>query len=134
MSWKPCRLGLPFMAAFLNPGGWGRGFTTALDHYENMAGMWIVGEDIPQADNRITLHAEQKDQFGLPIPNVHYSDHPNDIAMRDHAYKQGIAMYEAVGATRAFPTPPYPSTHNLGTNRMSRGPEERRLQQMGPDP
>jgi choline dehydrogenase-like flavoprotein len=28
-------------------------------------------------------------------------------------------MYEAVGATRTFPTPPYPSTHNLGTNRMS---------------
>jgi choline dehydrogenase-like flavoprotein len=24
-----------------------------------------------------------------------------------------------VGATRTFPTPPYPSTHNLGTNRMS---------------
>jgi hypothetical protein len=32
-------LGLPFMAAFLNPGGWGRSFTSALDHYENMAGM-----------------------------------------------------------------------------------------------
>ena len=29
------------------------------------------------------------------------------------------ALYEAVGATRIFPTPPYPSTHNLGTNRMS---------------
>jgi choline dehydrogenase-like flavoprotein len=28
-------------------------------------------------------------------------------------------MYEAVGATRTFPTPPYPSTHNLGTCRMS---------------
>ena len=28
-------------------------------------------------------------------------------------------MYEAVGAIRTFPTPPYPSTHNLGTNRMS---------------
>ena len=32
---------------------------------------------------------------------------------------QGKALYEAVGATRTFPTPPYPSTHNLGTNRMS---------------
>ena len=26
---------------------------------------------------------------------------------------------DAVGATSTFPTPPYPSTHNLGTNRMS---------------
>ena len=39
--------------------------------------------------------------------------------MRDHAYKQGAAVYDAVGATRILPTPPYPSTHNLGTNRMS---------------
>jgi choline dehydrogenase-like flavoprotein len=55
----------------------------------------------------------------MPIPNVHFDDHPNDFAMRNHAYKQGMAIYDAVGATRSFPTPPYPSTHNLGTNRMS---------------
>ncbi|WP_299500543.1 GMC family oxidoreductase [uncultured Roseobacter sp.] len=112
-------LGLPFMAAFLDPGGWGREFTTALDSYENMAGMWIVGEDMPQETNRITLNHDLKDQYGLPAPNVHFDDHPNDIAMRNHAYQQGMAVYDAVGATRVFPTPPYPSTHNLGTNRMS---------------
>ncbi|WP_299964024.1 GMC family oxidoreductase [uncultured Roseobacter sp.] len=117
-------LGLPFMAAFLDPGGWGREFTTALDAYENMAGMWIVGEDMPQSSNRVTLNEEVKDQWGLPVPNVHFDDHPNDIAMRNHAYKQGAAVYEAVGATRVFPTPPYPSTHNLGTNRMSERPED----------
>ncbi len=117
-------LGLPFMAAFLDPGGWGREFTTALDSYENMAGMWIVGEDMPQETNRITLNYDVTDQYGLPAPNVHFDDHPNDIAMRNHAYKQGMAVYEAVGATRVFPTPPYPSTHNLGTNRMSENPRD----------
>ncbi|WP_294623030.1 GMC family oxidoreductase [uncultured Roseovarius sp.] len=117
-------LGLPFMAAFLDPGSWGREFTTALDQYENMAGMWIVGEDMPQSDNRVTLNTEVKDQFGLPVANVHFSDHPNDIAMRNHAYERGMAIYDAVGATRTFPTPPYPSTHNLGTNRMSENPED----------
>lgn len=117
-------LGLPFMAAFLDPGGWGREFTTALDSYENMAGMWIVGEDMPQETNRVTLNSEVKDQFGLPAPNVNFSDHPNDIAMRNHAYAQGMAIYNAVGATRTFPTPPYPSTHNLGTNRMSENPRD----------
>ena len=112
-------LGLPFMAAFLDPGAWGREFASALDSYENMAGMWIVGEDMPQETNRITLNHDVKDQYGLPAPNVHFDDHPNDIAMRNHAFKQGAAIYDAVGATRTFPTPPYPSTHNLGTNRMS---------------
>ncbi len=117
-------LGLPFMAAFLDPGAWGREFTTALDHYENMAGMWIVGEDMPQETNRITLNHAVKDRFGLPVANVNYSDHANDRAMRDHAYRQGQAIYDAVGATRTLPTPPYPSTHNLGTNRMSENPRD----------
>ena len=112
-------LGLPFMAAFLDPGAWGREFSSALDMYDHMAGMWIVGEDMPQEKNAITLHASEKDQHGLPVPNVHFDDHPNDVAMRNHAYTQGSAVYDAVGAVRAFPTPPYPSTHNLGTNRMS---------------
>jgi choline dehydrogenase-like flavoprotein len=111
-------IGLPFMAAFLDPGSWGREFTTALDSYENMAGLWIVGEDMPQESNRITL-SDKMDKGGMPVANVHFDDHPNDLAMRAHAYRQGSAMYEAVGATRTFPTTPYPSTHNLGTNRMS---------------
>ena len=115
-------LGLPFLAAFLNPGAWGREFSGLLEQYDHMAGMWIVGEDMPQETNRITLHPTEKDQFGLPIPNVHFDDHANDLAMRNHAYKQGSAVYQAVGAKRAIETPPYPSTHNMGTNRMSEKP------------
>jgi choline dehydrogenase-like flavoprotein len=44
--------------------------------------------------------------------------------MRNHAYKAGAAVYEAVGARRVFETPPYPSTHNLGTCRMSDNPRD----------
>ena len=112
-------LGLPFMAAFLNPGGWGRDFTAAMDQYAHMAGMWLVGEDMPQERNRITLDANAKDQYGMPVANVHFDDHPNDRAMRNHAFKQGEAVYRAAGAKDVYRTPPYPSTHNLGTCRMS---------------
>ena len=31
----------------------------------------------------------------------------------------GARSYKSAGAIKAFRTPPYPSTHNLGTNRMS---------------
>jgi choline dehydrogenase-like flavoprotein len=117
-------LGLPFMAAFLNPGGWGRGFTTALEAYENMAGMWIVGEDMPQETNRVTLDPTAKDKMGIPVASIHFDDHPNDVAMRAHAWRQGQAIYKAVGATKTMPTPPYPSTHNLGTCRMSEKPRD----------
>ena len=112
-------LGVPFMAAFLNPGGWGREFSSALDSYDRMAGMWLVGEDLPQETNRVTLNSAEKDRFGMAIPNVHYDDHPNDVAMRQHAYDRGAALYMAAGANRTILTPPYPSTHNLGTCRMS---------------
>ena len=111
-------LGLPFMAAFLNPGAWGREFSAAMDMYDHMAGMWLVGEDMPQESNAITL-SDEKDQYGMAVPNVHFDDHENDLAMRKHAFQQGTAVYDAVGATVTYPTPPYPSTHNLGTNRMS---------------
>jgi len=117
-------LGLPFMAAFLDPGSWGRGFTEAMESYAHMAGMWLVGEDMPQESNRITLHPTRKDQYGVPVPNVHFDDHPNDIAMREHAYRRGEAIYEAVGARRNYRVPPYPSTHNLGTCRMSARAED----------
>jgi choline dehydrogenase-like flavoprotein len=115
-------LGLPFTAAFLNPGAWGADYTNVLEQYPNMAAMWIVGEDMPQEKNAVTLHPTEKDKFGLPIPNVNYDDHANDLAMRTYAFKKGAAVYEAVGATQTIGVPPYPSTHNLGTCRQSDRP------------
>ncbi|GAA5155781.1 GMC family oxidoreductase [Nocardioides marinquilinus] len=117
-------LGVPFMAAFVEPGSWGREFTELLDAYDRTAGMWVVGEDMPQETNRVTLNTGAKDQWGLPVPNVHFDDHPNDVAMREHGYQRADLLYEAVGAVGTHHTPPYPATHNLGTNRMSERPED----------
>jgi choline dehydrogenase-like flavoprotein len=117
-------LGLPFYAAFLNPGGWGKDFTQAMDQYASTAGLWIVGEDMPQATNRITLNSEVKDQHGLAVADVHFDDHPNDEAMRERGFKQSEALYKAAGAKDVYRVPPYPSTHNLGSLRMSEKPED----------
>lgn len=112
-------LGLPFYTSFLDPGAWGADFAKAIDAYASTAGMWIVGEDLPRETNRITLNTDVKDQFGIPVANVHVDAHPNDVAMRDHAFGQGEAVYRAAGATATYRVPPYPSTHNMGTCRMS---------------
>ncbi|SMX91258.1 Choline dehydrogenase [Brevibacterium aurantiacum] len=117
-------LGPAFMSAFVEPGAWGPDFAALMDRYLNTAGMWIVGEDLPQESNRITLNTTVKDQHGLPVPNVHYDDHANDLAMREHGYAAGESVYKAVGAQTSHRTPPYPSTHNLGTARMSERPED----------
>ena len=117
-------LGVPFMAAFLNPGAWGRDFSSMLENYDHLAGMWLVGEDMPQETNRVTLNTDVVDQHGQYIPNVHFDDHPNDLAMREHAWSAGEAVYNAVDAVRTYRTPPYPATHNIGTCRMSARPED----------
>jgi choline dehydrogenase-like flavoprotein len=120
--------GLSLMAAALannlDVPGWGYEYTRIMEAYQCMAGMWLVGEDMPRETNRVTLHPTEKDQFGLPIPNVHFDDHENDIAMRNDAYKRGAMVYDAVGATRIIRTPPGPSAHNLGTCRLSNRPED----------
>ena len=57
-----------------------------------MSALWrefLVGEDMPRETNRITLNRDVHDQFGLPVPDVHLDDHPNDTAMRAHAYAAG---------------------------------------------
>jgi choline dehydrogenase-like flavoprotein len=111
--------GLPSFAQNVIPGGWGRERAWVLDHYANVAGLWVIGEDLPQEKNRITVDAAKKDRFGMPIPNVHFDDHANDTAMREHGYKQGTALYDSIGAKKIVKVPPYPSTHNMGTARMS---------------
>lgn len=117
-------LGPAFLAKFADPGTWGRGFTSLMEGYANMAGLWIVGEDLPQESNRVTLSPTVVDRFGIPVVDVHYDDHPNDLAMRGYAYARTKELYEAVGATRVHLTPPYPSTHNMGTTRMSARAED----------
>jgi choline dehydrogenase-like flavoprotein len=112
--------GLPSFSTFIDPGGWGPEFTSRIEAYTRTAGMWICGEDMPQETNRVTLSADLSDDLGLPAPEVHYDDHPNDVAMRDHAYGQGEKLFRAVGALRTTLVPPMPSGHNLGTARMSR--------------
>ncbi len=114
----------PSLAGNIAPGHWGREVASMMDDFPNMAGTWIIGEDMPIETNRITLNHDVKDQYGLPVANIHADDHPNDNAMREHGFKQGEALYRSVGATRVILSPPAASTHNMGTNRMSAKPRD----------
>ena len=116
-------LGLPFYAAFLSPRSWGREYTDWIEAYEHVSGMTVLGEDLAMADNRVTLHPSENDQYGLPIPCLHLDDHANDIVMKSYAYRKGTELLEAAGATRVFQSPPLPVSHNMGTSRMSAEPE-----------
>ncbi len=54
-----------------------------------------------------------------PVAHVHRVDHPNDTAMRQHAWRMATALYKAAGARQVYRRGPFASTHNLGTCRQS---------------
>lgn len=116
-------MGLPTTAAFMEPGWWGRDFVSVIEQYRNMAGIFMTGEDMPQPDNRVTLN-EETDAFGVPVANIHYDDHPNDLKMRNHGYRTLTAIHKAAGAKRCVEAPAYPASHNLGSNRMAAKAED----------
>ncbi len=111
--------GLSGIASNTVAGAWGLDYAKVIEMYDHFAGMWLVGEDLPQAGNGVALHPTEKDKHGMPVPVVHFKDHANDVAMRNHAYKAGTAVYQSLGATQVFELPPFPSTHNMGTCRQS---------------
>jgi choline dehydrogenase-like flavoprotein len=111
--------GLPSFSTFMEPAGWGRDYTAKLEAYTRTAAIWVCGEDMPQLTNRVTLSDSLVDSLGLPAPEVHYDDHPNDAAMREHGYGQAEQVFRAAGANRITRAPAMPSGHNMGTARMS---------------
>ena len=85
----------------------------------NVSEQRSVRRDVPAGKQLCDASPDRERSVRLPIPNVHFDDHANDIAMRNHAYKRGAMVYDAVGATRIIRVPPGPSSHNLGTCRQS---------------
>jgi len=101
-------------------GGWGRETAEFLDNYNRIAGCWITGEDPPLADNRITFSDTERDDYGLPVPVLHYKDHPNSTAMKEHAARQCESIYESLDARRIISRPGAGNgCHNMGVARMS---------------
>jgi len=103
--------------------GWGRDVSSHMEKYNRMAGVFITGEDPPQASNRITLHATERDQYGLAVPVIEYAMHPNSIAMQEHAIAQTTALYESLGGTEVHASRGiFTTCHNMGVARMSANP------------
>jgi choline dehydrogenase-like flavoprotein len=115
-------LGPEYLVNNINPAGWGEDYAAIMEKYKNFAGLIVMGEDVPQQDNRITLHPDRKDSNGLPVPIVTYNNHPNTVAMLDYAKDVGRRLYESLGATRVFSIEKFGATHNMGVARMGDDP------------
>jgi choline dehydrogenase-like flavoprotein len=105
-------------------GGWGPENTVFTENYTHLAGIFITGEDPPEARNRISLHPTERDENGLPVPVIDYRDHANTLAMRDHSMKKSRELYESLGATHFYGGDIPVGAHNMGVARMSADPKD----------
>lgn len=106
--------GKDFKSRFVQPGPWG---------------MWLGGwgETLPYFGNRVTLDSSQKDQWGIPLVEIHYQYHENEQAMRKDIQATIQEMLSVTGAkninTYSHLHPGGSAVHEMGTVRMGRDPK-----------
>jgi choline dehydrogenase-like flavoprotein len=113
-----------FLASLLDAEDWGERNADFMEKYDHLAGLLICGEDMPRADNRVTLDREELDALGLRIPCIHVDVHENDRRMEAHGRLTTQVLMDAVGAVDVRQVRTALATHNMGTARMSRRPED----------
>ncbi|HKG92246.1 MAG TPA: GMC family oxidoreductase [Gemmatimonadaceae bacterium] len=101
-------------------GLWGAELRRLMLDSNYYAGMGIVGEVLPQRSNEVRLHPTERDQFGLPVPHVHFAYHENDRRLIAHAIEQMKRIIAAAGGTDVWSADR--TAHLLGTCRMGTDP------------
>lgn len=102
-----------------NPHIWGKRLIDILDEYTRFAMIGLVGEVLPNEENRVTL-ADEKDKFGIPVAKVYYTKDDNSKSMSADGIKLMEDIMKAGGAVETFST--NGSIHLLGTCRMGNDP------------
>jgi choline dehydrogenase-like flavoprotein len=97
---------------------------TFAERFGRMAFMGVMGEDLPEAVNAVTLDPNLVDAHGIPAPLVRYRLSDNSRAMLAHGIARATEALEAAGATEVLTSNPFrPSGwHLLGTCRMGDDP------------
>jgi choline dehydrogenase-like flavoprotein len=102
-------------------------WSDVLDEYAHWGMLAILGEVLPNPDNRVTL-ADELDDNGLPVGRVTFSFGDNDRAIVEAERQLAEQVMDAAGATRVLTSD---GTHHLlGTCRMGDDPK---TSVVGPD-
>ncbi len=101
-------------------GAWGWGMRRVMMDYNHWAAFGLLGEILPNKDNRVEL-AEEKDQWGLPVAKVTFSLYDNDKKLIEFAKKKTMDVMWAAGAREVVQESRY--AHLVGACRMGIDPE-----------
>ena len=133
---KPYKRGFGFQGGARplgNAGGQIAGIGREFKEAHRRPGPWRInvlafGEQLPDPENRVTLHPTRRDRWDNPLAlfNVSYGD--NERIMQQEAVQDAVAMFEAAGCQNitvsgADLSKPGNRIHEMGTARMGRDPE-----------
>jgi choline dehydrogenase-like flavoprotein len=105
----------------LADGHWGRALREYGRDYNHWSTLGVLCELLPHADNRVTL-ADDRDQYGLPVARLDYSQTPNDRANIAFAKDKLHEIWREAGAEDVLAIDRY--AHLVGGCRMGASPEE----------
>ncbi|HKS88535.1 MAG TPA: GMC family oxidoreductase [Stellaceae bacterium] len=102
-------------------GLWGMELRDEMAKYNHQAGLKIVGEVLPQEQNRVEL-ADETDELGLRIPRVVFSYGDDDRKLYQHAIRFMSEALRAAGGSELWPVED--TAHLAGTCRMGADPRD----------
>ncbi len=124
--------------------GWSRGtkaegLGAAFKEEMSKPGPWIMdlgayGECLPYYDNKVELHPELKDEWGIPLLHISCELHENEHKIIKASTEKGVEMMEKAGFKDITPGDPKDwifgdGIHEMGTARMGRDPNTSVLNQ-----
>ncbi len=118
MSQGPLPVGWA-QAMSVQRGLWGMALRQEMTRYNHVAGLRIVGETEPQRHNRVEV-ADEKDQYGLPIPRMTFSYSENDRRLMKHSIGSMRSVLEAAGGKEIWVDDD--TSHLMGGCRMGDDP------------
>lgn len=99
---------------------WGKKLTDFMKEYNFWMQLGMIGEVLPNAENRVEL-SDEIDACGMPVPRSVFSYGQNEKSMIEYAYKKMEEIAKASGAVETFRSPL--AVHILGTTRMGDNPQ-----------
>ena len=94
------------------------------ERFRRTINLGVMGEDLPETINEVTLDPTLTDAHGIPAPLVRYRLNENSLKMLDYGVARASEALQAAGAVEVlFTSPLRPSGwHLLGTCRMGDHP------------
>ena len=83
-------------------GIWGEQLWRDMQNYNHQVGVKMVGECMPDENNRVTLVPDELDQYGLPITRITFSLGDNDKALVGHALDKMEQSMQLAGVRNLF--------------------------------